>query len=219
MAVETILVSRCELRPQVKRLLGGTKDHRVPLLLGERCPTDLSDLAAETSPPSGAWVERSDAAGKRLEVRLGRVPARADAVELRLLRASTRTVIGTTRLDVRASYAPRSVVLTDPALGEVPVIPTNREVRLQWASEDLAISADLEPVALPGFYSVRRDGRDVYVKGEARTEGAVAVRFAYRAIGIHAWLEYAPTRKGGFADQLAFIFGPSVSLGDFGVNL
>jgi hypothetical protein len=42
-------------------------------------------------------------------------------------------------------------------------------------------------------------------------------------VGIHAWLEYAPTVVNPTGptrvwDQLAVIFGPSVSIGDFGTN-
>jgi hypothetical protein len=42
---------------------------------------------------------------------------------------------------------------------------------------------------------------------------------AQAAIGIHAWLEWAPGRTGRGERPLAFIFGPSISLGDFGTNL
>lgn len=38
------------------------------------------------------------------------------------------------------------------------------------------------------------------------------------SLGIHAWLEYAPTIPGSLGEKLAFIFGPSVSVGDFGTN-
>jgi hypothetical protein len=42
---------------------------------------------------------------------------------------------------------------------------------------------------------------------------------AQAAIGVHAWAEYAPTRADANTRPIAFIFGPSISLGDFGTNL
>ena len=41
---------------------------------------------------------------------------------------------------------------------------------------------------------------------------------AQASVGIHAWLEYAPTMPGPIRDRFAVIFGPSVSVGDFGAN-
>ncbi len=177
--VETLPVARCELRPVTKRVLGGTSDHLVSLTLGDRCPTDLTDLAAESSPSSGAWIERVVPDQHRVDVRLGNVPRRIEALELRLMRASTRTVLGSARLEVRSAYSPALVRLTDPELGELAVIPTNRDVRVTWASDDALVASGIEPVAVPGYYSLERRAEGVTIRGEARTAGSIALRFGY----------------------------------------
>ena len=46
---------------------------------------------------------------------------------------------------------------------------------------------------------------------------------AQASVGIHAWIEYSPTIENpngptSLADRIAVIFGPSVSIGDFGAN-
>jgi len=177
--VVSVPMARCQLRPLTTMVLAGSEDFRLPVELGERCPTDLSDTATETTPPSASYLERREGDGKHLDVRLGHVPRRADSMELRLLRASTRAVIGTARLDVMASYVPSEVNLVDGELGELAVIPTNREVRLQWAGVDPRLAANIVPVALPGYYSLRHEGGDVLIRGATRSAGAVPLRFAF----------------------------------------
>ena len=179
-AVETLPVARCELRPLTMRVLGGTSDHLVSLILGDRCPTDLSDLAAESSPASGAWIERVAPEQHRVDVRLGTVPRRIDALELRLVRASTRGIVGLVRLGVRSNFSPTTVRLTDPELGELAVIPTNRSVRVTWASDDALVANGIEPVGVPGYYSLEHHADGVTIRGEARTAGSIALRFGYR---------------------------------------
>ncbi|MBI5509701.1 MAG: hypothetical protein HY903_13185 [Deltaproteobacteria bacterium] len=172
-------LARCQLHPSVTMVLGGTEDHRLPVVLGDRCPSDLSGLAAETTPPSAAYVERVSSDGKQVEVRLGHVPRHVDTLELRLLRGATRAIVGATRVEVRSSYTPVQVNLIDPHLGEIAVIPTNREVRLQWATPDSKIAAAIVPVSLPGYYSVRDSGGEMLIRGETRTSGSLSLRFAY----------------------------------------
>jgi hypothetical protein len=180
---ENVPVARCELRPVNRRVLGGTVDHRVALVLGERCPKDLSDLAADTTPATGAWIEKVQPDQHRLEVRLGAVPRRIEALELRLLRGSTRTVVGTTRLEVHSLYSPSRVQLTDPALGELPLVPTNRAVKVTWASDDPSVAPALSPVAVPGYYTLETRPDGTYIRGESRTAGSIPIRFGYQLPG------------------------------------
>ncbi len=179
----TLPVAHCQLRPLSPAVLAGTEDHLLPVALGDRCPTDLSDLAAETSPPSAAFIERFASDAKRADVRLGHVPRGVDSLELRLVRASTRAIVGSARIDVRARYAPLQVSLVDPAIGELGVIPTNRDVRIEWASPDRKVSPDITPVSLPGFYTVRHEGAATFIRGQTRTVGEIPLVFAYRPPG------------------------------------
>jgi hypothetical protein len=175
-------VARCQMRPLSSAVLAGTEDHLLPVALGERCPSDLSDLAAETSPPSAAFIERFASESKRADVRLGHVPRGIDSLELRLVRASTRAIVGSVRLDVRARYAPLQVSLVDSAVGELGVIPTNRDVRIEWASPDRRVAPDITPISLPGFYAVRHEGGATYIRGQTRTVGEIPLVFAYRPL-------------------------------------
>jgi hypothetical protein len=86
-------LARCQLRPLVGIVLGGTEDHRLPLALGDRCPVDLGGLAVETTPPSGAYVESVSSEGRRIDISLGHVPRRVSALDVRLVRGATRTII------------------------------------------------------------------------------------------------------------------------------
>jgi hypothetical protein len=170
-------VARCQVRSPIHTVLGGTQDHRLPLVFGDGCPADLSGLTVDTVPPSGAFVER--AVDRHMDVRLGRVSPRIDALELRVLRASTRGLVGTVRFDVRSGFGPIQVNLIDPKLREIPVIPTNREVRLLWAAADPSLAKAIMPVPVPGYYSLRRDGANTWIRGETRMPGVVPLRFAY----------------------------------------
>lgn len=176
-------VARCQLRPLSLAVLAGTEDHLLPVALGDRCPSDLSDLAAETTPPSAAFIERFASDSKRADIRLGHVPRGIDSLELRLVRASTRAIVGSVRLDVRARYAPLQVSLIDPLVGELGVIPTNRDVRIEWASPDRKVAPDIQPVSLPGFYTVRREDGVTYIRGQTRTVGEIPLVFAYQPPG------------------------------------
>jgi hypothetical protein len=177
-------VARCQLRPLAPAVLAGTEDHLLPVILGERCPGDMNDLAAETTPPSAAFIERFAADSRRADVRLGHVPKGIDSLELRLVRASTRVIVGSTRLDVRTRYAPVQVHLLDAKVGELSVIPTNRDVRLEWASNDRKIGPDIVPVSLPGYYGIRRVDGVTYIRGENRTVGEIPLVFAYQPAGL-----------------------------------
>jgi hypothetical protein len=170
-------LARCQIRSPLHTVLGGTQDHRVPLVFGEGCPADLSGLTVETVPPSSAFVET--ASDRHMEVRLGRVSPRTDTLEARVLRASTRGLVGTVRFDVRSGFGPIQVNLIDPKLREIPVIPTNREVRLLWAAADPSLANAIVPVPVPGYYALRRDGADTWIRGETRIPGVVPLRFAY----------------------------------------
>jgi hypothetical protein len=179
----TLPLARCQVNPLTTVVLGGTEDHRIPLELGDRCPSDLKELTVETTPPSAAYVEHPASNGRHVEVRLGHVPRRAETLELRLLRASTRTVIGVVRLEVRSNYSPSQIDVVDDTLGELSMIPTNREVRLQWASNDTKLASSIVPVALPGYYTVRRHDGETLIRGETRSVGGIPFRFAYLAPG------------------------------------
>lgn len=180
----TIPLAQCQVRPLINAVLGGTSDHRLPVALGDRCPSNLAALSVETTPPSAAYVE-SVVGGevRRLDVRLGHVPLRSDILEIRILHAATRSVVGSSRVQVRTDFTPSHIVLLDPEIGEAPFIPTNREARIQWATSAPALGPSVSPISLPGYYTVRRQGGESMVRGETRTEGTVPIRFAYLAPG------------------------------------
>lgn len=176
---QVLPIARCQVRPLITTVLGGAEDHRLPLGLGDRCPSDLGGLSVETTPPSAAYIAHVSADGKRVEVRLGQVPRRADQLEVRLLRASTRATVGTARVDVRSGFRPTQMTLHDATLGEVPFIPVNREVRLQWAVSDRKVSRYIVPEPAPGYYALRQQDGETWLRGQLKTAGTIPIRFAY----------------------------------------
>ncbi len=172
-------LARCQLRPLVKELLGGTSEHRVPIALGERCPTDLTGIVVDSTPPASGYLALDESDSRRVEVRLGRVSDRVETLELRLLRGSTRTVIGSARFSVRSSHTPIHIELLDADLGPLPVVPTNREVQLTWASADVNLGPRLFPVEIPGYYQLRQEDGKIYIRGTLSTSGTIPLRFAY----------------------------------------